>query len=236
MSLVLGYHLFLYFNNIFSFSGKIAPISVSSHAIINLGVHESAACRVLIKENLEKISQAVLSHRNSRNPYIQHALLALLPRLAAFDCAHFVKENLTITMNYLLTTLRGRDADRGSAFVALGFMAVAVGTEICPFLPRVWEVIRGVLPSRDTPSKKRGIPEPTVFACISLVGHAVGWAIGEDAKDLLEPMFATGLTLALTTALRELALCVPQLKKDISNGLLRMLSQVLTKKYFLQIF
>jgi FKBP12-rapamycin complex-associated protein len=44
---------------------------------------------------------------------------------------------------------------------------------------------------------------------------------------LLEPMLATGLSSTLTTALRELAASIPTLKKEISDGLLRMLSLVL---------
>jgi hypothetical protein len=42
--------------------------------------------------------------------------------------------------------------------------------------------------------------------------------IRSDVRDLLEPMLATGLSPALTTALRELAFSVPQLKKEISEG------------------
>jgi FKBP12-rapamycin complex-associated protein len=40
-------------------------------------------------------------------------------------------------------------------------------------------------------------------------------------------MLSVGLSPALTTCLRELALRIPHLKKDIAEGLLRMLSLVL---------
>lgn len=60
--------------------------------------------------------------------------------------------------------------------------------------------------------------EPAVFVCITLLGHAVKLMIRSDVRDLLEPMLATGLSPALTTALRELAFSVPQLKKEISEG------------------
>jgi serine/threonine-protein kinase mTOR len=46
-------------------------------------------------------------------------------------------------------------------------------------------------------------------------------------REILEPMLATGLSSALTTALRELATAIPTLKRDISDGLLKMLSLVL---------
>lgn len=69
-------------------------------------------------------------------------------------------------------------------------------------------------------SKKRGNLEPALFVCITLLGHAVGTHIKDDLKDILDPMLATGLSPALTTALRELAVTVPALKRNISDGML----------------
>jgi serine/threonine-protein kinase mTOR len=43
-------------------------------------------------ENFDEICHQALSHRNSRSPHIQSALLNLLPRLAAFNKAKFSKE------------------------------------------------------------------------------------------------------------------------------------------------
>lgn len=68
------------------------------------------------------------------------------------------------------------------------------------------------------------------MVCITLLGHAVPNLVKDDVRDLLEAMLATGLSPGLTTALRELAATVPQLKRDISEGLLKMLSQVLMHK------
>lgn len=51
--------------------------------------------------------------------------------------------------------------------------------------------------------------------------------VQENIRQLLDPILATGLSPSLTTALRELATSVPILKRDISQGLLKMLSQVL---------
>jgi len=48
-----------------------------------------------------------------------------------------------------------------------------------------------------------------------------------EFKELLEAMLSVGLSPALTTCLRELASRIPVLKKDIAEGLLRMLSLVL---------
>lgn len=51
--------------------------------------------------------------------------------------------------------------------------------------------------------------------------------VEDNIRQLLDPILATGLSPGLTTALRELATSVPVLKRDISQGLLKMLSQVL---------
>nr|WBK62802.1 target of rapamycin [Sogatella furcifera] len=209
--------------------------------------YESSACRTLVVENLSKICYSVLNQRSSRSPHIQHTLLTILPRLAAFNREKFVQpvpirnfnvnsESMTSclieSMNYLLATLQGRErADRALAFTTIGLIAVAVEHHIQPFLPKIMEAIRSSLPAKETPSKKRlsGL-EPNVLVCVTLLSHAVKALIKNDVQQLLEPMLATGLSPALTTALRELAANIPQLKRDISEGLLKMLSQVLMQK------
>ncbi|RZF43401.1 hypothetical protein LSTR_LSTR001662 [Laodelphax striatellus] len=198
--------------------------------------YESSACRTLVVENLSKICYSVLNQRSSRSPHIQHTLLTILPRLAAFNREKFVQpvpiSCLVESMNYLLATLQGRErADRALAFTTIGLIAVAVEHHIQPFLPKIMEAIRSSLPAKETPSKKRlsGL-EPSVLVCVTLLSHAVKLLIKNDVQQLLEPMLATGLSPALTTALRELAANIPQLKRDISEGLLKMLSQVLMQK------
>ncbi|CAG5108662.1 Similar to Mtor: Serine/threonine-protein kinase mTOR (Rattus norvegicus), partial [Cotesia congregata] len=194
-------------------------------------LHESAACRQLMQERLDDFYNDVMNQRHSKNPHIQHSLMTCLPRLVAFNTEKFNKEYRRETMNYLLMTLRGREKDRHAAFMTIGLIAVAIGDSIKPYLSKIMEVIKMSLPSKETPSKKRSAPlEPAVFICITLLGFAVKSAISADIRDLLDSMLATGLSPILTTSLRELAQNVPSLKPDISQGLLRMLSQVLMHK------
>lgn len=54
--------------------------------------HESAVCRCLMQEKLDDIYNDVMNQRISRNPHIQHALMMLLPRLAAFNKEKFTKD------------------------------------------------------------------------------------------------------------------------------------------------
>ncbi|XP_071544223.1 serine/threonine-protein kinase mTOR [Panulirus ornatus] len=187
---------------------------------------ESRICRELILEKYDNISTQVLNQRNSRSAIIQSALLQILPRLAALNKEKFSHSYLSATMSYLLGCLRGRDKERPTAFVTLGLLAVAVGPSIKKYLPKIMEVVKASLPTKDTPSKKR-VVEPAVYVCVSLVARGVEGAVRNDVKELLEPMMATGLSLPLTLALQELATEIPQLKRDIAEGLLRMLSQIL---------
>lgn len=52
-------------------------------------IYESAACRQLIMERFEDICIDVLAQRFVRNTHLQHTLLTILPRLAAFDREKF---------------------------------------------------------------------------------------------------------------------------------------------------
>nr|QXN57741.1 serine/threonine-protein kinase [Bemisia tabaci] len=207
---------------------RLTSLSVSStNAPEPHPLYESAACRSLMLERFDDVCYMVLQQRNSRSSYIQHILFTILPRLAALNKEKFVEQHLSGTLAYLLSTLRSRERDRASAFSTIGLIAVAVEDNIKPHLPKIMELIRSYLPMKDMSSKKRGNLEPALFVCITLLGHAVGTHIKDDLKDILDPMLATGLSPALTTALRELAVTVPALKRNISDGLLDMLSMVL---------
>ncbi|XP_065216693.1 serine/threonine-protein kinase mTOR isoform X2 [Planococcus citri] len=196
-------------------------------------LHESSVCRALLSEHFDEVCSNILSQRISRNIYIQQILPKILPRLAAFNREKFIKNHLNASMVYLLSTLRSKDRDRSLAFTTIGLIAVAVEENIKPHLPKIMEVIRASLPSKEGSTKKR-MPnlDPSVFICITLLGHAVKNEIKNDVKELLELMLSTGLSSSLTIALRELATNIPALKKDISEGLLGMLSKVLMNKQF----
>lgn len=192
-----------------------------------LPLYESNTCKQLMIEKFDHICQQIMRLKATRSVYIQQTLLTIIPRLAAFQTQEFVKSYLNEAMSYLLGCLR-RDRERYSAFTAIGLLSVAVGPEIKLHIPRIMDVIRNSLPSKDTPSKKKGpAMEPAVFTCISMMGRAVRLSIKNDIKELLEPMMATGLSPALTAALHELSVQIPQLKKDIQDGLLKMLSYIL---------
>lgn len=191
-------------------------------------VYESKTCKDLMSSNFDKVCEYMMRYKMSRSFFVQQALLASLPRLAAFNKEAFSRIYLSEAVNLLLLSLK-RDRDRTQAFQAIGYLAISVQNEMFRHLPRLMEIIRTSLPPKDYSSKKTRhfIVDPAVFTCISMLARAMGPEMTHDVKELLESMFATGLSPALTAALRELATHIPQLKKDIQDGLLKSLSYIL---------
>ncbi|XP_038044243.1 serine/threonine-protein kinase mTOR-like [Patiria miniata] len=192
---------------------------------------ESRFCRELMESKFDEVCQQVLKYRNSRSPLIQQTLLTLIPRLAAFQPARFVSLYLDDSVQHLLNSLR-KERERSSAFQAVGLLSVAVKHEIMPHLQNILVIVKASLPHKDYHSKKHKTSpvDPSVFTCISMLARAVGNNIYGDVKDILEPMLAVGLSPALTASLHDLAQQIPRLKKDIQDGLLKMLSLVLMNK------
>ncbi|KAI6073752.1 Serine/threonine-protein kinase mTOR isoform X2 [Aix galericulata] len=193
---------------------------------------ESRCCRDLMEEKFDQVCQWVLKCRTSKNSLIQMTVLNLLPRLAAFRPSAFTADQyLPDTMNHVLSCVK-KEKERTAAFQALGLLSVAVRSEFQAYLPKVLEIIKAALPPKDFAHKRQKSVQvdATVFTCISMLARAMGPSIQQDIKELLEPMLAVGLSPALTAVLYDLSRQIPQLKKDIQDGLLKMLSLVLMHK------
>uniref|UniRef100_UPI00358FB62C serine/threonine-protein kinase mTOR-like n=1 Tax=Myxine glutinosa TaxID=7769 RepID=UPI00358FB62C len=198
-----------------------------------LGLVESRYCRELMESKFDQVCQLVMKYRSSKNPLIQVALLNLLPRLAAFQPQNFTQHYLGEAMAYVLSCLR-RERERPLAFQAAGLLAVAVKTEVLPYLSRLLDIIRAALPAKDLAHKRPrvGQVDTTVFVAVAMLARALGPAVQADVRDLLEPMLSVGLSPSLTAVLYDLSRQIPQLKKDIQEGLLKMLSLVLMQRPF----
>ncbi|XP_062572359.1 serine/threonine-protein kinase mTOR-like [Saccostrea cucullata] len=189
---------------------------------------ESRTAKQLVESHFDKVCALLLRHRNSKSVHIQLILQVIFPRLAAFKPQEFSKLYLDETISFLLGSLK-TTRDKTSTFQAIGLLAISVQDNIVRYLPGILDVIRTSLPPKDLPAKKQKnvTVDPAVFTCISMLARAVGPAMIKDVRDLLDSMFATGLSPALTAALRDLAIQIPQLKKEIQEGLLKNLSLIL---------
>ena len=77
-----------------------------------------------------------------------------------------------------------------------------------------------------------GTDEAPVFQCISMLSIAVGQTLSKYMEALLDPMFACGLSQALTQALVDMAHYIPPIKLMIQEKLLDLLSLVLSGRPF----
>lgn len=191
---------------------------------------ESSYAREVIIEHYSTICENIIEQRNSKSTYVQQALLQILPRLAAINREVFVQKYLKICINHLLAVLKSKEKDRNIAYITIGYIAVAVENDITKYLKIIMAAIKAALPPKDATSRRKAAIDPAIFGCITLLAHAVKAEINNDVKDILEQMFSTGLSPALTVCLRELAENVPYLKSAIADGLIGVLSQILISK------
>lgn len=71
-----------------------------------------------------------------------------------------------------------------------------------------------------------------MLECLSMLALAVGQTLSKYMESLLDPIFACGLSKALTQALVDMAHYIPPIKATIQEKLLDMLSLVLCGRPF----
>ncbi len=59
----------------------------------------------------------------------------------------------------------------------------------------------------------------SVFMCISMLARAVGTQVEKDIRDMLEPMFAAGLSPELTSATKTISQEIPGLQREFQGYL-----------------
>lgn len=74
--------------------------------------------------------------------------------------------------------------------------------------------------------------EAPIFECISMLATAVGQALTKYMHELLDLIFACGLSVKLTQALVDLSHYIPPLLPTIQERLLNMISIVLSGRPF----
>uniref|UniRef100_A0A914W4K3 Serine/threonine-protein kinase TOR n=1 Tax=Plectus sambesii TaxID=2011161 RepID=A0A914W4K3_9BILA len=194
---------------------------------------ESRTGRRLVEQEYANMCKMAMEAQKSRSPSVQHVLLELLPRLAAFDeSTLFVEQYLDQSVEYVLGFLN-KEREKGRAFLALGLLSLIAKNGIKRYVPRIVQVVRtGLPPPPPTAVKKKAAPpaDQSVFICLTLIVRALKHEIEPQIKELLRPMFAGELSVGLTVALREMSKNIPSLRGDIQDGLLEQLSMLLMHK------
>ncbi|KAG9962099.1 TOR1 phosphatidylinositol 3-kinase, partial [Aureobasidium melanogenum] len=172
--------------------------------------------------------ERILSYREHRDPLIRREVVYIIPILARYAPKEFCNGYIHRSMSHLQGLLKS-PKDRNLSFIAIGNVANAVGSQIAPYLDNILLHIREALSVK---ARIKNTDEAPIFKCISMISIAVGQTLSKYMEALLDPIFACGLSDALTQALVDMAHYIPPVKPIIQEKLLDLLSMTLCGKPF----
>lgn len=170
----------------------------------------------------------IFQYKEHREHLIRKEVTIITPILAAYYPQEFSSSYLHKFMMHLQGQLK-REKDRNPAFIAIGKVASAVGSAIEPYLDGILVYVREGLGLK---VRNKSTNDAPIFECISMIAIAVGQTLTKYMDALLDPIFACGLSEALTQALVDMAHYIPPARPTIQEKLLDLLSQVLSGRPF----
>jgi len=178
-----------------------------------------------------EICDTIIRHKDHRDRLVKNTVVTLIPNLAEFSPFAFVDGGyLDISLSHLLLLVQKTDT-RPSAFLALGQLSVAVGTQIEKHLPNIIPLLQdGLSPSTSSRSRGGGSSGFCIQAlkCVSDLAHAVGPALKVYMDDLLEQMFANGLSESLASACSEIGTHIPSFLPLLQDRVMGEIALVLS--------
>ncbi|BFZ53909.1 phosphatidylinositol kinase-related protein kinase tor1 [Savitreella phatthalungensis] len=185
---------------------------------------------MFMHEKYRGACELVLRYKDHRDNLIRRTVVGLIPTLASYNPNDFINSYLQKSMVHLLAQLK-KDRDRSYSFIVIGEVAIAVKSAINPYLEAILANVREGLSIKQRGSTKRE-NEAAIFKCVSLLATAVGQALRPHMHELLDMMFASGLSEALARALVDLANYIPPLLASIQERLLNLIALILSGKPF----
>ncbi|CAO1620602.1 unnamed protein product [Sympodiomycopsis kandeliae] len=182
-----------------------------------------------MKTRFHRACELVLRLHKHRDPLIKRTITNLIPILANYDPHYFADQHLNAVMTMLTDQLR-KEKDRATkesvkqTFEAIGLVAAAMGTKMKQYIDSILACVKDALQAR---GKKNAVSEGPVFFCIGYLAAAVGPHLTKYMHELLDLMFACGLSDALVQALDRLVRAVPPLLRIVQDRLLDLLSLTL---------
>ncbi|KAJ2934856.1 hypothetical protein H1R20_g2275, partial [Candolleomyces eurysporus] len=181
---------------------------------------------MFMHDNFPDTAEMILRFKTHRDPLVRKTVISMIPALAAYDTQTFTEHFLHKGMAHLLQQLEKPTAtERSLAFIAIGHTAMAVGSDMKPFLDPIMDNIKIGLQNR---GRKNTPSEEPIFQCIGMLAGAVGPNLTKLLHDQLELMIACGLSEPLCQALSDIAKYIPPLLKTIQDRLLDLLSMLLS--------
>ncbi|KAF8309257.1 phosphatidylinositol 3-kinase [Clavulina sp. PMI_390] len=185
-------------------------------------LHSSSA--QYINESFLENAEAIWRLREHKDAQIRRAVISILPTLAVYDTQTFAEKFLDRTMTFLVPALRRAGVERALSFLAIGHIAQVVGSDMKPFLEPIMANVKEAFGQR---GKKNAPEEETIFQCIGMLAAAVGSNLTKLLHDVLDLMFAYGLSEHLRTCLGHITVHIPPLLGAVQERLLDSISLVL---------
>ena len=91
---------------------------------------------MFMHERYNDVCEVILRHRDHKDGLIRRTVVSLIPRLAEYNPDEFVATYLHKCMSHLLGQLK-KEKDRSASFIAIGQIAIAVGSSITPYLDHI---------------------------------------------------------------------------------------------------
>ncbi|KAJ3294404.1 phosphatidylinositol kinase- protein kinase tor1 [Rhizoclosmatium sp. JEL0117] len=190
-----------------------------------LALREMLRCTASFMANkYPEASELILHNRDNKDILVRKTVISLCSTLASFDTPTFLSMHFNTYIPYLLGQLR-REKDIlivNRAFATFGEIAVVVESAISPYLEVFLKIVKESL----TKSKSRS-NDSAVFQAIGNVAKAVGPTLTKYMHEVLDVLFALGLTESLCRLMSDLCLFIPPLRSTIQDRLLDLLSYLL---------
>ncbi|GJQ08825.1 hypothetical protein GpartN1_g616.t1 [Galdieria partita] len=188
----------------------------------------------------EELCEVVLCYQSSSDIFIRTAVVICLPLLSSLDPTTFcnspsdyLRRSHQVLVSFHKLYLENEKLP-AQHLVAYGQLAEAIGAEyISPFVNQVFTMIEDILPKKDA-NVRRELQRNAkdVFSCIRMLAETLEYhtfSYTNQFQDLLDCMFAHGLSSAMVKALNSIGKKIPELLPQIQERLLDSVSLILSR-------
>ncbi|EME32349.1 serine/threonine-protein kinase ATR [Galdieria sulphuraria] len=186
----------------------------------------------------EEICEVVLYYQSTQDIFIRTEVVICLPLLASLDpttfchsTSDYLRRSHQVLVSFHKLYLENERLP-AQHLVAYGQLAEAIGSEyISPFVNQVFCMIEDILPKKDV-RKELQRNAKDVFSCIRMLAETLEFrtfSYTNHFHDLLDHMFAHGLSSAMVKALNSIGKKIPELLPQIQERLLDSVSLILSR-------
>ncbi|KAK9433284.1 armadillo-type protein, partial [Lipomyces doorenjongii] len=184
---------------------------------------------MFMQKYYDDVCETVLKYKDHRDNLVRRTVLVMMPNLASYNPNDFASKYMHKCMLHLLGQLK-KDRERNQVFQSIGKIAGAVRSNMGPYLDAILTNVKEGLSQKGRARKEQ---EKSIFECISMLAAAVGQALTKNLNlDILDLMFACGLSEHLRTTLVDLATYIRPLLPTIQERLITIIAFSLSGRPF----